>query len=179
MLACAEPEQTLVLGKAIVYECWRLETELLAWKKEADIAIPNLGQNASSPTLDLIATTHILCVYWSMLIIVYSTLRAVSPDVTTWPARTNPRMYCRQIAETVSVLLAPDSGIYGVHLANFPIAVAMKYLNEDVDGDSVPAEKTMLLEVLGRSSNGKAAGRFITSTQRPEFGVPQDGERRV
>jgi hypothetical protein len=146
----------------------------LTWREGAGLADPEQPANAGpspSPALNLIATAHILCLYWSIFIIIYSTLRAASPEQTAaLPAHTNPRLYCRRIAEVVSILLHPDAGAYGVHLANFPTAIALLCLNATTrDGDAEPEEKRMILETLGRSSNGRTAGRFVTSTQKQDW----------
>jgi len=184
MLTCTNPPEASRFRNDITRRCWQLETELLRWREEvkiSDLEPPLVPYAPSSPPLGLIATTHILCVYWSMFIIIYSTLRVASRDATKLPARADPAIYCRRIAEVVSILLHPDAGVYGIHLANFPTAVALLYLNASArDGDADPEEKRMILEALQRSANGRTAGRFITSTQKQDPSLdkptPEDSE---
>lgn len=188
VLACTDSSRIPSLREDITRRCWLLETQLLTWREEVDLADPEqptctVADPSPSPALDLIATAHILCLYWSMFIIIYSTLRAASPEGTTpptaLPVHADPRIYCRRIAEVVSILLHPDAGAYGVHLANFPTAIALLCLNATTrDGDGEPEEKRMILETLRRSSNGRTTGRFVTSTQKQDlrFDRPAAGD---
>lgn len=172
-LACTDPSRVPSLLDDITRRCWLLETELLTWREELDLADPEqptVTDPSPSPALDLIATTHILCLYWSMFIIIYSTLRAVSLEGIALPPHANPRIYCRRIAEVVSILLHPDAGVYGVHLANFPTAIALLCLNATTrDGDAESEEKRMILETLRQSSNGRTTGRFVMSMQKQDL----------
>ena len=172
MLTCNDPPEASRIRDDITRRCWQLETELLRWREEveiSDLEHPSVAGAPASPPLDLIATTHILCVYWSMFIIIYSTLRVAFRDATALPTRADPAIYCRNIADGVSILLHPDAGVYGIHLANFPTAIALLCLNASArDGDAEPEEKRMILEAFKRSVNGVMAGRFITSTQKQD-----------
>ncbi|KAK0732018.1 hypothetical protein B0H67DRAFT_92482 [Lasiosphaeris hirsuta] len=167
----ADPPGHPTLRHELVRRCWRYESELSAWRARAGIADPayrlELGVG-SPPALDLVAASHILCVYWSMCIIVYSTLHSLSADKTTLPERANPRVYCRRIAEAVPVLLHPRSGAYGMHLANFPAAIALVYLNAADGGGVASEERGIILRAFERSVAGKTAGHFIASAQRAQ-----------
>lgn len=167
----ANPFSHPTLQHELVHRCWHYESELSAWRTQAGIADPTYHLDvelAPPPALDLIAASHILCVYWSMCIIIYSTLHSLSEDETLLPKRANPRIYCRRIAEALSVLLHPQSGVYGMHLANFPAAVALVYLNGVEGGGAMSEEREIIVRVFEGSVTGKATGRFIESTQRAE-----------
>ena len=50
-----------------------------------------------------------------------------------------------------------------MHLANFPTAVALMYLNA-IDGVHISAEKRMFLDVFQRPGHGTTVNRFVRST---------------
>ncbi len=166
MSSCPDANRQRECRRQLVQECWRHESSLSRWRADVGIADPTyqLDVDAPSPSVDLLAAAHILCLYWSICIILYSTLRIASEAEAELPARADPRFYCRRIAETIPILLHPLSGIYGVHLANFPVALALTYLHA-VDGSLVTAEKRLFLDAMRRSGHGETVDRFVTSTQ--------------
>lgn len=155
----------------LVQRCLAHEEALISWRAGVGIADPTYRIHISSPspTIQLLAASHILCVYWSICIIVYSTLRIASPQHSSKGLPlVDPRRYCRRIAEAVAILLHPASGVYGVHLANFPTALALMYLNA-VDGVNISVEKRMFLDVLnGPGGYGTTVNRFVRSTTQQE-----------
>lgn len=169
MLDCPDADRQRTLRHQLIQKCRAHESALTCWRAVVGIADPTYridGADVSSPppTVQILAAAHILCVYWSTCIILYSTLRIASPqDFSELLPLADPRHYCRRIAEGVAILLHPVSGVYGVHLANFPTAVALMYLNA-IDGVHISAEKRMFLDVFRRPGHGTTVNRFVRST---------------
>ncbi|EXJ89137.1 hypothetical protein A1O3_02201 [Capronia epimyces CBS 606.96] len=193
--ACPDPASQSLMQDQLVQKCLACERELVAWRAsvgvvEANYAFynvdtgtdtDNLNPHASfSFSIDRIAAAHIMCLYWSICIIVYSTLRTLSlsfslsshshpqahPPLPLPLTQTiDPAVYCRRIAEAVPLLLHPRSGVYGFHLTTFPVAMALTYLSRD--GHEYE-EKTMILDAFATSHHGSAVGGFIASLHRQQ-----------
>jgi hypothetical protein len=144
--------------------CWDFEKKLVDWRTKVGVAESTytLDVNHMPVSLDLVAASQIMCLYWSICIIVYNTLRIMSGPQANLPSHTDPRLYCRRIAEAIPVLLHPLSGAYGVHMVGFPVALTLRYLDA-VDGQAVSEEKLMILDVFTKSGHGKLVDRFISS----------------
>lgn len=160
----SDPETRETLRSEVKRNCWAFEEKLVDWRTKVGVADPiyTLDVNHTCFSLDLVAASQIMCLYWSICIIVYSTLRIISGPQTNPPTYTDPRLYCRRIAEAIPVLLHPLSGVYGVHMVGFPVALALRYL-EVVDGQVVSEEKLMILDVFRKSGHGKLVDRFVSS----------------
>ncbi|KAK2809698.1 hypothetical protein FQN50_003543 [Emmonsiellopsis sp. PD_5] len=165
MRGCQETNTRATLQHELFQTCWELERELINWRIQLGIKDPTYTLGSSPYSLEHLAACHIMCLYWSLCIILYSTLRIVSNNPQTpLPPHTEPRIYCHRIAEVVSLLLHPLAGGYGVHLTSFPVSAAMMYLNA-VDGEMVSEEKRMIFEAFKVSGHGRTVERFNGSMQ--------------
>jgi len=175
--ACLDSENRKILHLGVTQQCWTLDERLVEWRTHLGITDPvyTLYIDQLSFSMDLVAASQILCLYWAICIVVYRTLHSVADPDTHLPGRTDPRIYCRRIAEAIPVLLHPLSGSYGVHMVGFPIAVALRYLN-GVDGhvtQADPEEKQMILNVFRNSGHGKLVEGFVSSIQANGKGQSQ------
>ncbi|KAK0615154.1 hypothetical protein B0T17DRAFT_619960 [Bombardia bombarda] len=122
-------------------ECWRLDGELTRWLDHH--AIPEkldriqVAAIANPPTAREIVAVKVMTLYWTMCILVYSTLRQAVPEcqLDTLPPRTEPRQYCRNIANVIEVLFHPIAGMFGMHCTPLPILTVISYL-DSVDSSS-------------------------------------------
>ncbi len=164
MKECKDQESWKVSQYKLSQRCWDFERKLLKWQVDVGVTDPtySLDVDHTPFSLDLVAASHIMCLYWSICIIVYGTLHIISDSHVNLSGHTDPRWYCRRIAEAVSVLLHPLSGVYGVHLTSFPVAQVLRYLNA-ADGPIVSKEKNMILDVFRRSGHGKTVDIFVAS----------------
>ncbi|KAK2787101.1 hypothetical protein FQN52_007367 [Onygenales sp. PD_12] len=170
MRGCQEADTREALQHELLQTCWELERELINWRIHLGIKDPTYTLGTTDPSspysLEHLAACHIMCLYWSASIILYSTLHIVSNNPPTpLPPHTEPRIYCRRIAEAVPLLLHPLAGGYGVHLTSFPVSAAMMYLNA-VDGEMVSEEKRMIFDAFKGSGHGRTVERFNGSMQR-------------
>ncbi|KAK2795132.1 hypothetical protein FQN51_000551 [Onygenales sp. PD_10] len=169
MRGCQEADTREALQHELLQTCWELERELINWRIHLGIKDPTYTLGTTDPSspysLEHLAACHIMCLYWSASIILYSTLHIVSNNPPTpLPPHTEPRIYCRRIAEAVPLLLHPLAGGYGVHLTSFPVSAAMMYLNA-VDGEMVSEEKRMIFDAFKGSGHGRTVERFNGSIQ--------------
>ncbi|KAK2787586.1 hypothetical protein FQN53_005036 [Emmonsiellopsis sp. PD_33] len=169
MRGCQETNPREALQHELLQTCWELERELINWRIHLGIKDPTYALGTTDPSspysLEHLAACHIMCLYWAASIILYSTLRIVSNNPPTpLPPHTEPRIYCRRIAEAVPLLLHPLAGGYGVHLTSFPVSAAMMYLNA-VDGEMVSEEKRMIFDAFKGSGHGRTVERFNGSIQ--------------
>lgn len=164
-----DPESRDVLHRELVQKCWALEAELAAWLGTVRLSDPTYALNVSDArfSMDLLAAAHIMCIYWCACIVTYSTLRDfLSPaEIAMLPPHMDPRLYFRRIAEAVTVLLHPSSGMYGAQLTYFPTAVVGIYLQRVGGGDEA---KTMIFDAYRRTGKEKIAKRFLSSLREQE-----------
>lgn len=150
--------------------CWAYDEQLRQWR--AGLGIINADytlklDDISSYSFDLIAAVHLMCLYWTTCIILYSTLRSVCEPShhASLPIHTDPRPYCRRIARAVSVLLHPQSGVHGALLTNFPVSVTLHYLNAKYGGVDLE-EKRIMLDAFSNAKHGGIVKGFTASMQR-------------
>ncbi|QSS62180.1 GAL4-like Zn(II)2Cys6 (or C6 zinc) binuclear cluster DNA-binding domain protein [Histoplasma capsulatum] len=167
MRACLDQEIREFQRRDLLQSCWELEKELVSWRIEVGITDPTYSLDAEHSTfsLDYLAACHIMCLYWAICIILYSSLRILSCPQVILPPQTDPRIYCGRIAKAMPLLLHPQSGAYGVHLASFPVAISLMYLNA-VAGDAICEEKRIIFEAFRRSGHGETVERFLQSLRR-------------
>ncbi|OJD13437.1 hypothetical protein AJ78_06110 [Emergomyces pasteurianus Ep9510] len=164
MRACPDPEIQKLQQYELLHACWELESEVTRWRFELGITdmTYSLDAEQSSFSFDYLAASHIMCLYWAICIIIYSSLRILSSPQVVLPPHTDPRIYCCRIAKAMPLLLHPRSGAYGVHLASFPVAMALMYLSA-VDGDAIHEEKQIIFNAFRRSGYGETVERFNQS----------------
>ncbi|OLN94292.1 hypothetical protein CCHL11_02814 [Colletotrichum chlorophyti] len=122
------------------------------------------------PTGDDIALAHVMTLFWTTCILVYSSLNMV---LYTSPASfasetfqpidcTDLRQYCTRIADTVEVFFQSEAGLVGMHAAPFPTGTAIKYLmfTEGIGSDDC----RKLIGYFKRQNGGAAMGRFLTTS---------------
>ena len=117
--------------------------------------------------MDLFAAAHILCIYWCACIITYGTLRDVlsGPEAACLPAHMDPRIYFRRVAEGLTVMLHPSSGLYGVQLTNLPTLLVLIYMDAWGGMDEV---REMIFGAYRRSGRDKVVERYHASMRRQE-----------
>lgn len=179
MLDCTDETRQIELRHQLIRKCRVHEDALARWRTEVGIPDPEYRINgASRPSMQLLAASYVVCLYWSICILLYSTLRIASgPDPELLP-QTDPRPYCKRIAEAVATFLHPASGVYGMHLANFPTALALSYLHA-VDGSHISTEKRMFLDAFNGPGHGMTVNRFVQSTQQSAARSSQRAVPRV
>lgn len=166
MQQCSDPDLKDILRADLIQKCWDLDEQLRSWRNKVGIEDSTYTLNkAQTWSVDLLAATHLLCVYWSTCILVYSILEFAFDPPTQLPAHVDARLACRRIAEAIPLLVNPLSGAFGTHLANFPVAVALKHLSK-VDGDRMSEEKELIFQGLEQNRSGKIVNRFLDSLRR-------------
>ncbi|TEA17832.1 Beauvericin cluster-specific repressor BEA4 [Colletotrichum sidae] len=153
----------------VVEECWRMDRELTWW-------FENLGpkteledleaRGVDNPTVGDVAVASIMCLFYTACLLTYSSLRlatATKADVEL-PERTDPRIYCTKIANTVGVFFAPAAGTWGMLSAPLPIGMALVYLNSTEAGFA-SEDKRKLASFFVKTNSGVGIGKFLVSTQ--------------
>lgn len=164
-----DAESRDVLRRELVQKCWALQAELAVWLGTVHVSDPTYALDVlNAPfSTDLLAAAHIMCVYWCACIVTYHTLRdLLSPaEIAMLPPYMDSQLYFRRIAEAVTVMLHPSSGIYGAQLTFFPTAVVMIYTRLVGGGDEA---KTMIFDAYKRAGREKIAERFLASLREQE-----------
>ncbi|KAF4833503.1 hypothetical protein CGCSCA4_v013356 [Colletotrichum siamense] len=152
----------------------RLDRETVWWLENlsppTDILDGLHERNYRNPTADELAVAHVMTCFWTVCILVYSSLHAVLSSTFNLPGievmelaeRTNPRPYCLLIADTVEVFFQPEAGTFGMHAAPFPIGMAIKYLMLTEGFSSKDCMR--LIGYFSRQSGGAAMGSFLANT---------------
>lgn len=161
----------------LLEKCQDLDKQLTRWWTST--GLPASFQHISTPadvkrsfSVDLLVAVHIMCVYWSVCIVVHSTwqiaatsLHAPFLDASMPP---DPRSHCRRIAEALPVLFFPAAGEYGTQNTMLPVAAAMTYLNAFDEVDAPSEEKKMILRAFDDSPNAHLIDDFRDSMQRQD-----------
>jgi hypothetical protein len=151
---------------AVIQECWRLDRELTWWfdeygpKSQID-KLMERRLRIETPLLSDFATAHIMGIYWTGCILVYSTLRSAlamfcGVRQLPLPDRTELRQYCRLVADIAEVLLHPSAGMFGMHSLPLPVGVSLMCLNS-MEGSLCSVEKRRLLDIFEKEQ-GRAKG---------------------
>ncbi|KAI8315473.1 hypothetical protein K4K61_001453 [Colletotrichum sp. SAR11_59] len=152
----------------------RLDREIVWWLENlsppTDILCDLHERNYRNPTADELAVAHVMTCFWTVCILVYSSLHAVLSSTFNLPGieemelseRRNPRPYCLLIADAVEVFFQPEAGTFGMHAAPFPIGMAIKYLMLTEGFSSKDCMR--LIGYFGRQSGGAAMGSFLANT---------------
>lgn len=162
--AQSDPELRDVLRRELVQKCWALESELAIWLGTVKVTDPTYALDVSEApfSIEILAAAHIMCIYWCSCIVTYTTLRDLLPpaDIAMLPPYVNPQLYFRRIAEAVTVMLHPSSGIYGAQLTYFPTAIVAIF--DRLVGGGEEAKAT-ILDTYRRTGREKIAERFLES----------------
>ncbi|KAF5522109.1 hypothetical protein CGCA056_v006564 [Colletotrichum aenigma] len=152
----------------------RLDREIVWWLENlsppTDILHELHERKYKNPTADELAVAHVMTCFWTVCILVYSSLHAVLSSTFNLPGievmeqaeRTNPRQYCLLIADAVEVFFQPEAGTFGMHAAPFPIGMAIKYLMLTEGFSSKDCMR--LIGYFSRQSGGAAMGSFLANT---------------
>lgn len=167
-----DPDAREILRRELVEKCWTLESELSAWRTKLRIQNPayRLASPQSTFSMDVLAAAHIMCIYWVISIVVYGTLHSVIPPSATdcLPRHMDPRLYFRRIAEAVTLMVHPSSGIYGTQLTTFPTLAVFLYLDAgDRGGEEV---REMIFDAYKRSGRHEIVEKFQASMLRQQRG---------
>lgn len=164
-----DPSSYKILRHELIQKGWALESELAAWRSTVKIGNTAYSLNVlSTPfSMDLFAAAHIMCIYWCACIVTYSTLRDVlsAPEAACLPPHMDPRIYFRRIAEAVTIMLHPSSGLYGVQATNFPTLLVLMYMDACGGMEEV---REMILDAYRRTGRDKVVERFHASMRRQE-----------
>ena len=162
----------------MIQECWRLDRELAQWfdmhglQLQMDGLMERRFRN-ENPLLSDIVTAHIMGIFWTACILVYSTLRSVlalqnGGGEASLPNRMELRQYCWHVADIAEVLLHPSAGVFGMHSAPLPVGIALMCLNliEESSG-SMSHERRRLLGLFDIGhGRGDDLRKFIASATR-------------
>ncbi|KAI8221236.1 hypothetical protein K4K55_011151 [Colletotrichum sp. SAR 10_96] len=152
----------------------RLDREIVWWLENlsppTDILHDLHERKYKNPTADELAVAHVMTCFWTVCILVYSSLHAVLSSTLDLPGieemelsgRINPRPYCLLIADAVEVFFQPEAGTFGMHAAPFPIGMAIKYLMLTEGFSSKDCMR--LIGYFSRQSGGAAMGSFLANT---------------
>jgi hypothetical protein len=165
-----EPNLHEALRQELVQTCWRLDAELALWVNTAHFGDANRALEVlNAPfSIDVLAAAHIMSIYWCACIVTYSTLRdLLSPsEIARLPPYTDPRTYFRSIADVVTVMLHPSSGIFGAQLTYFPAAIVMAYIRPVGGGDEAEA---VIFNAYRRAGKDEIVESFLTSLREQEM----------
>ncbi|KAK4107928.1 hypothetical protein N656DRAFT_784690 [Canariomyces notabilis] len=165
-----DPNLYEALRQELVQTCWRLDAELALWVNTAHFGDANRALEVlNAPfSIDVLAAAHIMSIYWCACIVTYSTLRdLLSPsEIARLPPYTDPRTYFRSIADVVTVMLHPSSGIFGAQLTYFPAVIVMAYIRPVGGGDEAEA---IIFNAYRRAGKDEIVESFLTSLREQEM----------
>lgn len=152
------------LRQDLVLRCWQLESKLALWLSTVhidDTTYHALDVPDAPFSIYVLAAAHLMCIYWCACIYVYSTLRDLlsESEIQRLPPYVNPQIFFRSIAEAVTVMLHPSSGVFGAQLAYFPTAVVMTYVRVAGWGE----EAKMVSEAYSKAGKDKIIEQFLAS----------------
>lgn len=153
------------LRQDLVQRCWQFESKLALWTVQISDATYQALEVPDTPfSIDVLASSHLVCIYWCACVYVYNTLRDLlsAPEVEWLPPSMDSRIYFRNIAEVVDVMLHPSSGIFGSQLAYFSTAVVMTHIRV-VAGEGGEEARTVISEVYRRARKDRIMGQFLAS----------------
>lgn len=177
----------------LIDHCWRCDEQLTNWHDTMtaykDIA-PSAGfqtkhrNQAFSATLDEdlqpinnnareksmlvdtmdLGSVHLMTLYWSTCVLLYSVLRrTVNPD-THLPERVNDiKTYCRKIIRAIPIFFHPAVGAFRAYLSTFPMYVVILHLY--VFREEEKKVELKLLEDCYDTPEGMTVGRFMKSVE--------------
>jgi hypothetical protein len=187
----ADAMDTWTAYSKLLSECHTVETGLRGWQKEFKARIEAYdytltGIPPPEPAKDEDFTTvYISCMYWTVCILLFSTIRACERGLdldprlgTTTPVGTFPPtaslagdpnkldFLAYRIARAAPLLYSDRAGTYGSVASLFPVGVALQYLNvaESISGSS-SEERVMLLDIMKKPFLGSFVGRFLNNLQ--------------
>lgn len=125
---------------------------------------------------DLLAA-HLITLYWTTCIILYGLVRDVLLSGKTDSSQSlspgadesidkDPSTACRNLIKTLPIFFHPDAGTFRVHLATFPMSVALIHLTLAVKPEDMLEERGIFAWCL-QKPECLTIRRFIVS-MRPE-----------
>lgn len=170
MRDCSCTERKHDLQKSVSRNCWLLDEQLRAWAEAYHSFFESSGVSwppsaCITASVAQLNHAHCLSLYWVGCLIIDSTLKfALGPEAGALPERTDPRVYMRNIAGVIPVLLRPSSGMHGQHIAVFPLGIALQYAMAD---DSMAEEQEMLVSNF-ECPRGHVVNGFLLSVNCDE-----------
>jgi hypothetical protein len=167
--SCLIPREKARLRQELLLKCWSYDDQLQSWAGFISpiAAADGLGLAYQPPpeaepiTQEQLASAHGLSLYWTTCLLLYSTLRLAYGifKADGLPERANPYPYIRNIANVVHVLLRPSAGMYGQHIAVFPMGIALQFAMTD---KAMIGEQEMLVRNF-EGRRGQAVNGFLLS----------------
>ncbi|KAH8897508.1 hypothetical protein GQ53DRAFT_888049 [Thozetella sp. PMI_491] len=157
--SCAEPGKQAILQQRLIQRCWEHDRQLLHW-----FGLVCGGENPSkhpfpeSTTRDAVtyvAVVHGMSLFWTTCIILYDTLSLASEPNIDLPEHADPGAYIGKLADALSILLKPGSGLYGRQSAVLLIEYAIQYITTST---SLSRKNKELLGVFRDLKDGLANG---------------------
>jgi len=169
MNSCHDQEERETRRIELVEECWRFDKELMKWHATTPLAEglskPTPQDNAATVSTEVLAAAHLATLYWTTCLIVYATLAAAAGPGAQLPVRVDPKIYCRHIASNVSIFFHPAVGTFRVHLATFPIAMALISMSS-MGPDMMETERKLLSYF--ELPEGAGIGKFLSNMKLTE-----------
>ena len=170
MRGCISSDGKEQLRSALIQKCWFYDEQLRAWA-EAYYPTPlAFGLSCqplttTTPSLEQLIHAHCLSLYWTGCLLLYSTFKiATGAEAIYLPQRTDPRIYLRNIAKIIPVLLSHSTGVYGQHIAALPLGIALQYAMAD---DSMTNEQDILVRNF-EGPRGHVLSGFLLSVNCDE-----------
>lgn len=132
MRLCADAGRKASLRLELVQKCWEHDKELMTWfGLLCQIVDPNKPSCIESRSGDLvthIAQVHGMSLFWTTSLVLYSILWMASGPQAELPMRTDPTHHAHNLTEAITILLQPDSGLFGQQSALLLLDVARQYI---------------------------------------------------
>lgn len=186
MLAINDPVQREQLRQRVWKGYLQLDRLLVDWHEKCapteDMSPWHLDGTKIPQTItpsDLVAA-HLITLYWTTCIILYGLVRDVLLSSKTDSPRLlppgdgestdkDPNTACRKLIKTLPIFFHPDTGTFRVHLATFPMSVALIHLSLAVKPEDMLEERGIFDWCL-QKPECLTIRRFIAS-MRPEKNV--------
>lgn len=181
MQTCPDKASQEHLRSAVILKFHALNQDLANWWTWSNMAEPSIeAAPDASLSVDDLAELYISCLFWAICIIVAASLKIIIvSDSADSAAAANPIVYCQKIIRATRTLLDPAAKSGWVHLPNFPVSVALAYLNATGE-DSGAQKRLMIVEATTKSRYGQTVNDFVDSLHRDHANVDdREGEDRA
>jgi hypothetical protein len=143
----------------LIDKCWVCDQQLAEWYARLPQFFdePACHSTGGMPP----AFAHLMTLYWSTCIILYSVMHKIAGPGMQLLHHMNLKTYCRNIIRTVPVLFHPAVGIRGANLAIFPMNVVMTHL--DIFGPEERVVEGRLLQDILKKPEVVTIGKLLKS----------------
>ncbi len=169
MRDCEDEDEREILEIDLRRRCSSYDRELQAWNKHSapterfGAIVSRSEDNLSAGDLSVV---YIMASSWATALLLYGTMRDLAEDPDHVPERASLWPYVEKIAQCAKYFFHPSTGNFGKEMANFPLGLALQFLDSDSDDSGGGEAARNIIYNLANSEQSKAIQEFLTSLRR-------------